>query len=601
MNENIEDEMNNKFKKSVWLDILKELLKEKKLFFLALSISALQGLLEVSTSFFTKYVIDTFVVNKDIKALWYFSIFAILIVITTFIFVFLYVMAGGALEIKLCHNLRVKVFNKYQLLSLSFYDNHAVGHLMARLSSDINKLSEVISWGLTDAIWEFSIFIFTIIAMLILNVRLTLIALAISPLIMIASKYINKKVLKRNRLVSKLNSQIIATYNEDIQGVLTAKTLNREALNDEDFDLLTSKMKKASIKARRIMVFIPFILGSIAALGSFFVTFIGGNFVFQNIITIGTFVAFTSLLTQLMEPLSWLAGMLSEFVSSQASAERVIQVFKEEVEISDSEEAKKLYGQNELMQKIIKGDVEFKDVSFQYKEGEPILEHFNLSVKHGQTIALVGATGAGKSTIVNLFCHFYLPTSGTITMGGYDYNSIPQKWIHDNLGYVLQTPYLFSGSIMENIRYGNRNASDAEIKNALKLVGASDFIEALKDGYETQLGEDGAVLSTGQKQLLSLARILVRNPSFFVLDEATSYIDTETEQVVQKAIELTLSGRTSFVIAHRLSTIRNASKIVVIDKGKMLEMGTHEELLCKKGHYYEFYKKQFIGSEREIP
>ena len=597
MNEVFEDGVDKKFKKNVWLDIWRELLKEKKLLFLALFISSLQGLLEVTSSFFTKYTIDAFIVNKDIGTLWYFSFFAIIIVITTFFFVFLYVIAGGYLEIKLCHNLRVKIFNKYQLLSLSFYDSNAVGHLISRLSSDINRLSEVISWGLTDAIWELSIFIFTIIAMLILNVRLTLIALAITPLIIIASKYINKKVLKRNRLVSKLNSQIIATYNENIQGVLTAKTLNREALNDEDFDFLTSKMKKASIRAIRIMVFFAFIIGFIASLGNFFVTFLGGDFVFQNIISIGTFVAFTSLLTQLMDPLSWLTGMLSEFISAQASAERVIQVFKEEVEISDSEEAKKLYGRNDLMQEVIKGDIEFNNVSFQYKEGKPILEHFNLSVKHGQTIALVGATGAGKSTIVNLFCHFYLPTTGSITMGGYDYSNIPQKWIYDNLGYVLQTPYLFSGSIMENIRYGNRYASDEKIKNALKLVGASDFIESLKDGYETQLGEDGAVLSTGQKQLLSLARILVRNPSFFVLDEATSYIDTETEQMVQKAIELTLSGRTSFVIAHRLSTIRNASKIVIIDKGKILEMGTHEELLEKKGYYYEFYKKQFIDKK----
>ena len=598
MNENYE--VDDKFKKGVWLDIFKELLKEKKLLFLALFISSMQGLLEVATSFFSKYVIDTFVVNKNIEAFWYFSLLAVVIVITTFVFVFLYVMAGGRLEVKLCHNLRVKVFNKYQLLSLSFYDTHAVGHLMARLSSDINKLSDVISWGLTDLLWEFSIFIFTIIAMLILNARLTLIALAVSPVIIFISKYINKKVLERNRLSSKLNSQIIATYNEDIQGVLTAKTLGREALNDKDFDELTFKMKKASIRATRIMVFLPFIIGVITSLGSFFVTFLGGSFVFQNIISIGTFVAFTGLLTQLMEPVSWLVGMLSEFISAQASVERVTQVFKEEVEISDSDEAKKLYGNIELMEEIIKGEIEFKDVSFQYKEGEPVLEHFNLKVKQGETIALVGATGAGKSTIVNLFCHFYLPTSGAITMGGYDYNAIPQKWIHDHLGYVLQTPHLFTGSIMENIRYGNRNATDDEIKRALKLVGANDFIESLKDGYETQLGEDGAILSTGQKQLLSLARILVRNPRFFVLDEATSYIDTETEQVLQKAIELTLSGRTSFVIAHRLSTIRRASKIIVINKGKVLEMGTHEELLEKKGSYYEFYKKQFIGDEVEF-
>ena len=583
MNESFEDELDEKFRKEAWISIWQELMREKKLLFSSFFISSFQGVLEVLTGFFSKYVIDSFIVNRNIKAFWYLSLIASIMVFATLILTFLYTYITTKLEIKLCHNLRIKVFNKYQLLSLSFYDTHAVGHLMARLSSDINKLSNVISWDITDLLWEIFVFIFTIIAMLIMNIRLTLIALAISPIIIFVSNFINKRVLRRNRLVSKLNSKIIASYNEDIQGVLTAKTLNREALNDKDFDDLTSQMKRASIKATRIMVFLPFIIGIITSLGSFLVTFLGGSFVFQNIITIGTFVAFTGLLTQLIDPISWLAGALSDVISAQASVERVCQVFKEEVEISDSDEAKKLYGNVEVMKEVLKGDVEFKDVSFQYKAGEPVLEHFNLKVKQGETIALVGATGAGKSTIVNLFCHFYLPTSGAITIAGYDYSIIPQKWIYDNLGYVLQTPHLFTGSIMENIRYGNRNASDDEIKHALKLVGISDFIESLKDGYQTQLGEDGAILSTGQKQLLSLARILVRNPHFLVLDEATSYIDTETEQIVQKAIELTLQGRTSFVIAHRLSTIRNASKIIVIDKGKVLEMGTHEELFEKKG------------------
>ncbi|MGP1438535.1 MAG: ABC transporter ATP-binding protein [Treponema sp.] len=598
MNDIYEQELDEKFKKDIWLDIWKEFIKEKKLLFLSFSISLIQGAFEVAVSFFSKYVIDTFVVNKDITAFWYFSLLALVMVVTNFIFTFLYTLASGHLEIKVCHNLRIKVFNKYQLLSLSFYDTHGVGNLMARISSDINKLSNIISWGVTDLLWELSIFIFTIVAMLMLNVKLTLISLAVSPIIIFAPNWINKKVLNSNRLVSKINSQVIATYNENIQGVLTAKTLCREAINDADFDALSSKMKKASIKATRIMVFLPFIISSIASFGSVLVTFFGGNYVAQNVITVGTFVAFTTLLTQLIDTISWLASVLSEFISAQASIERVVQVFKEKVEIADSEQAKKLYGNIELKNEIIKGEIEFKDVSFQYKAGEPVLQHFNLKVKPGETIALVGATGAGKSTIVNLFCHFYLPTEGSISMAGYNYNSIPQKWIHDNLGYVLQTPYLFSGSIMENIRYGNQNASDDEIKHALKLVGMSDFIESLKDGYETQLGEDGASISTGQKQLLSLARILVRNPQFFVLDEATSYIDSETEQIVQKAIELTLSGRTSFVIAHRLSTIRNVSKILVIDKGKILEEGTHEELLNKKGYYYEFYKKQFIQEEK---
>ncbi len=594
MEETTEDGVKERFKINIWKDILKEFIKEKKFLIGAMVSAFCVGLFEVGMSFFIRYIIDFFIVERDASVFVLFIIISAILLISMFFALFFYIWFAGRMRARVLHNLRVKIFNKYQLLSLSFYDVNGVGHLMARVTSDISQISDVIAWAFTDTTWQISVLIFTFIAMLILNIKLTLIALVSIPLMMLLSWKLNDKILRRNREVRKLNSQIISTYNENIKGFLTAKTLEREEMNDEAFSNLSRKMKESSVKATCMMALMPLLISSVSNIAYFFVDLVGASEVMGGVITIGTFMSYIALLVQIINPVAWFADMFAWIVSAQASVERVISIFNEKVEISDSEDAKKNYGNEELKNKIIKGGVRFEDVSFEYKKGEPILEHFNLEVAPGETVALVGATGAGKSTIVNLFCHFYEPVSGKITLGDVDYKEIPQKWIHDNLGYALQTPYLFTGSILENIRYGNLNAKDEEIIDALKLVGASSFIENLKDGYNAQLGEDGAILSTGQKQLLSLARILVRDPAFFVLDEATSYIDTETEQIVQKAIDLTLKGRTSFVIAHRLSTIKNASKIVVIEKGRVLESGSHEELLAKKGAYYEYYKKQFI-------
>ena len=592
MEDMIEDVIVEKFKKNVWLDILKEISKEKKFLVGAIICSVSIGIFEVFTAFLTRHIIDVFVVKKNILYFTPLLIFAIVLSILCYFITFFYILFASHIEFAVIHNLRVKVFNKYQNLPLSFYDSHSVGHLMARITSDIVRIGDVLSWGIVDGMWQIVILVFTFIAMFILSTKLALITLCIVPLIIPITMKIEKLILDRNRHVSSLNSQLIATYNENINGCLVAKTLCREELNDADFASLSQKMKTASIRAARTMAFMPFIVFGIASFANVLVSMMGSNDVMNGALTIGTLVAFSALLTHLIDPLSWFANLFTWIISTQPSVERVIAMLEEPIEIVDSDEAISVYNDVELREKVVRGEILFDDVSFEYKKDEPILKHFNLKVKPGETIALVGATGAGKSTIVNLFCHFYLPTSGSISMGSLDYKNIPQKWIYDNLGYVLQTPYLFTGSIMENIRYGNKNATDEEVIDALKLVGADSFIKDLKDGYHTYLGEDGATLSTGQKQLLSLARILVRNPQFFVLDEATSYIDSQTEQIVQKAIELTLSGRTSFVIAHRLSTIRNASKICVIDKGEMVECGTHEELLAKEGAYYEFYKNQ---------
>lgn len=598
MEEKIEDGLNEKFKRNVWTDILKEFGKEKRLLVMSVIFSSLLGFFEVGMTVISKYIIDAFVVERNVQYFLPLIVLSVALVLICFLLTFFYIWFAGHMEANVLHNLRVKVFNKYQELSLSFYDANATGHLMARITSDIGKIGDVISWGVVDFTWQVVTIFFTFIAMLILNVKLTLIALVIVPLTMIVAWLANKAILRSNRTVSQLNSSVIAKYTEDIHGVLTAKTFSREGINDKEFNDTSSKMRRASIKAAKIMAFMPLILGIIAGFGSILITITGSADVMHSAITIGTLIAFSALLSKLTEPISWFAEVFTWIISTQPSVERIMAVLEAKVEIEDGDAARALYGNAELMEKTILGEVKFENVSFEYKKGESILESFNLDVKRGESVALVGATGAGKSTIVNLFCHFYEPTKGRITIGGMDYKEIPLFWIHNNLGYVLQTPYLFTGTIMENIRYGNKNATDEEIINALKLIGASSFIEELKDGYNTQLGEDGATLSTGQKQLLSLARILVRDPKFFVLDEATSYIDTQTEQVVQKAIELTLKGRTSFIVAHRLSTIRNASKIVVIEKGKIVEIGTHAELISKGGAYYSFYTKQ-VSEKRQ--
>jgi len=592
-----EKRANGRFDKNVWLHIVGEIGKQKKLLIASFVASSLMGLFEVGVALVTRHVIDTFVVRGEADSFFPLIALAVLMSCLCFLFTFCYIRFAGKIELEVLHSLRVRIFEKYLRLNLSFYDATSTGHLMARITSDISKIGEVLSWGFVDFVWQVVVLVFTIIAMLILSVKLTLITCLMVPFILFFSSKINASILKKNRQVSSLNSKMVSAYTEDIHSLFLSKTLSREDVSDKEFAILSKKFKASSIAAFRVMALMLFCVFGIGTFDSVLVTILASHDVMRGVLTIGTLTAFQAMLLKLIEPLSWFADIFSFVISVQPSVERVVAILEEPIEMQDSEEARKIECDECLKEKVIRGEIVFDDVSFEYKKGEPVLKHFNLKVEPGERIALVGATGAGKTTIANLFCHFYEPTSGHISMAGIDYRNIPHKWISDNLGYVLQTPYLFTGSIMDNIRYGSQNASDDEVIRALELVGASSFIEKLDAGYHTHLGEDGAILSTGQKQLLSLARILVRNPAFFVLDEATAYIDSESEKKVQEAIELTLKGRTSFVIAHRLSTIRTASKICVIEKGVMTECGTHEQLMAKKGAYYEFYKRQAMGDE----
>lgn len=600
--ENIEniDNYNEKFKSSVWIQVIKEFTYFKFFFIFGLIMAGLTGALDIIPPRITKYAIDIFINKQDMSnfvPLIFFSLFY-LFIISGVTFLFIYNI--GTLEVKMCHRLRIKCFNKLQTLSLSFYDKNSVGSLMSRMSSDINKLSSIVAWGLSDLLWGVFLIIAIVIIMFKDNVKLALISMITLPLVILFSGYLRKKILKAQRRVRKINSKLTSAYNEDIQGAKTTKTLVSEELNAKEFFTKTEEMKSASIRGILISSILMPTVQVIGAITTGLIVIYGGSAVAANIISLGLLVAFFSYVSQFHEPLIQAADLFAEFISAQAAAERIFTLLKEEPEIKDKEDVIKKYGTSLSPTGIVRpeiiGNVKFENVSFWYKESEPVLTGFNLEIKAGETIALVGATGAGKSTIVNLFCRFYEPKKGRILIDGIDYTDMPETWIHENLGYVLQSPHLFSGTIEENIRYGKLDATEQEIVEAAKLVDAHEFILSMEKGYQTQVGEGGSLLSTGQKQLISFARTLVRNPRLFVLDEATSSIDTETEQKIQAAISTVLKNRTSFVVAHRLSTIRNADKIIFVNKGQMLEAGSHEQLIKLKGAYFELYSRQFLNA-----
>ncbi|HPJ24368.1 MAG TPA: ABC transporter ATP-binding protein, partial [Bacillota bacterium] len=392
--------------------------------------------------------------------------------------------------------------------------------------------------------------------MFIINPLLALVTIAVLPIMTVVSIFFRKYILKAYRSIRKVNSKITGSYNEGITGALTTKTLVLEEPNFDDFNDLTSDMRSQSIRAAMIQgLYFPTMLFLIT-IGIALVYIVGGNLVLQTSISIGTLYLFTSYVWQFFDPVNNIATIYANFQQAQASAERIVSLTQVEPDIKDTPEVIEKYGTLFDYKKEnwepIKGNIEFKDVSFKYQVGEQILKNFNLKVEAGQSIALVGHTGAGKTTIVNLICRFYEPTQGSIKIDGIDYRKRSMGWLHSNLGYVLQDPHLFSGSVMENIRYGHLEATDEEVIAAAKAVEAHEFIMKFEKGYDTECGEGGSRLSVGQKQLVSFARAILADPKILILDEATSSVDTETEKAIQVAISKLLEGRTSIIVAHRL-------------------------------------------------
>lgn len=593
-----EQEYHKPFRLKVWAKMLPFFKPYKKYFAITLGLNIFLAGVDVLTPLFQSYAIDHFIVPDTLDGIYTFAFVYISMIVMQTISVYWSVHAATTIEMCVGKDLKWAQFEHLQTLSFSYYNTTPVGYIHARVMSDTLKIAGVAAWGLVDMFWAFLYVVSVFVIMFVLNARLAVILLVIVPCIAVITVVFQNKILHWNRRVRRINSQITSAYNEGITGVKTSKTMGIESENEEAFFERTSDMYRSAGKAAKLnAVYIPTILlfGSAAAA---FVLYRGGYMVQQDLIKLGTLSVFISYAVVIFEPIQQLARLLADLISCQANIERVMDLLEQTPDVTDRPDIIEKYGDNfhpkkENWEKI-QGDIVFEDVSFMYPDGkEYVLEHFNLHIPAGMNVAIVGETGAGKSTLVNLVGRFFEPTKGRILIDGVDYRERSQLWLHSQIGYVLQNPHLFSGTVRENIRYGRLDASDEEVEAAAGSVSADEVVMKLKDGYDSDVGESGGRLSVGEKQLISFARAILAEPAIFVLDEATSSIDTVSEQLIQEATDKLLRGHTSFVIAHRLSTIRKADLILVVKDGKIIEQGTHKELLSEKGYYHDLYHKQF--------
>ena len=544
------------------------------------------------------YAVDNFITPKTSQGLWSFVALYMTIVLCQSIGTVIFTRLALKVEMFLGRDLKKKLFVHLQELSFSYYNITPVGTIMARVMSDTNKIGSVFAWSLVDIFWSSAYVLGSMVVMLSINWRLALLVIVVVPIIALLTLYFQKRILKINRQARRINAEITRHYNEGISGAKTSKTLVIEDKNTAAFQEVTARMRDTTVRAVLLnAVYVP-IIGFLTALALAFVITGGGSMVLAGSIGIGELTVFMTFALGIADPVQTLARTISNFISTQANIERVSALLELQPQITDTPEVIEKYGTSFEPKREnwepIQGHITFDDITFRYPDGnENVLEHFSLDVPAGTTVAIVGETGAGKSTLVNLACRFFEPTGGRILIDGKDYRERSQLWLHSSIGYVLQTPHLFSGSVKENIRYGRLDATDEEIVAAAKLVNAHDFITHMAQGYDSDVGEGGGQLSTGEKQLISFARAVLADPRIFVLDEATASIDTKTEALIQEAISTLLTGRTSFLIAHRLSTIRKADLILVVRAGKIIERGTHQELMALGGYYADLYNKQF--------
>jgi ATP-binding cassette subfamily B protein len=580
-----EEEFVTQFNGQTVLRIIKQALPHWPMFFGFLLTIAGTAVIDSIFTYISRGIIDEGIIagNRD-RLMELLTIYGGLIIVqSASVFTFIYL--AGRLGEQIQYDLRQKMFDKLQNLSLSYYSRTPVGWIISRVTSDSQRVAELVSWGFLDTTWGIMSITSSMVFMLYINWRLALIVFTIVPVLVVVAMWFKKFILNEYRKVRKFNSQITGSFNENITGVRITKGLGREDRNMEEFGGLTNNMYRASFRASVLSaMFLP-VVQIISAVGVGAIAWYGGWQTSVAGITIGGIQAFISYVTFMLWPIQEMARVYSELQRSIASAERIFSLVDSVPEIVDRENA----GDPGTML----GEIEFDHVEFSYEKDKPVLIDFNLKVQPGEVIALVGPTGAGKSTIVNLVTRFYEPTSGFIRIGGKDYTEYTLHSIQSRIGMVLQTPHLFSGTIFENIRYGRLDATDEEVLDAAKLVGAHEFIDELPKKYEEQVGEGGVLLSVGQKQLISLARAILSKPDIFVMDEATSSVDTLTEALIQRGMETLLEGRTSFIIAHRLSTIKRADRIIVIEDGKIAEIGNHAELIHQRGHYYRLYTQQF--------
>ena len=593
-----EKEYTKDFDWAIWKRLLPILGRFKSAFLGLMAFNGLTALLDVIIPLFQRFAIGNFIETGELEGFTAFVLAYLGVIILQSLLVIGFGRMSMYLEMYLGRDMRRELFEHLQKLSLSFYNVTPVGYLLTRVMNDTNRIAGMMAWALGDIMWALLYVLGAFIAMAMLNWRLALVVILIVPVVAALTGWFQPRILHWNRKVRKLNSKITGAFNEGITGAKTSKTLVIEDQSIKSFRELTDSMRGSGVRASRLnAVYIPVTL-FFSTMAVAIVLLRGGYLVADQVLDIATLSAFITYAMGIFEPVQSIAGNLAEFIALQASIERVTDLLNETPQITDTPEVIEKYGDSFDPKREnwepLRGEIEFKDVTFRYPDGgDNVLEHFNLHIPAGATVAIVGETGAGKSTLVNLACRFFEPTEGQILIDGRDYRERSQLWLHSNIGYVLQSPHLFSGSVRENIRYGRLDATDGEIEAAARAVSADKVAAKLDKGWDSDVGEEGDRLSTGEKQLISFARAVLADPRIFVLDEATSSIDTQTEQYIQNAIDHLLQDRTSFLIAHRLSTIRKADLILVVRDGKIVEQGTHQSLLRARGYYHDLYSKQF--------
>jgi ATP-binding cassette subfamily B protein len=576
----------------------------KKLIIGMIATGLICSVLDSMIPLFQRYAVNHFITGNTLAGIGIFALvyFGAILVLEAFEDYSVY--ATSKLEVSMGYTLRKNAFDHLQELSLSYYNQNGVGYIHARLMSDVDRIGSLCSWTVMQLVWDGSYLIYVLIIMMVVCWKLGLILLILTPIEILICLYFQKNLTTANRKVREINSRITANYNEGITGAKTIKTMVAGRRVEENFFGETDRMHGAAVKVGHYRGLLRGMVDLTASVGLALVLWRGGVLNLSGGLDIATFSAFTSYAVYMTQSITNLAEDLQALVNAQVNIERLHKLISAQPDVVDSPEVIEKYGtalepKKENWEPLY-GDVEFRDVTFRYPDGEEtVLSHFNLTVPQGTRVAIVGETGAGKSTLVNLVCRFFEATEGQVLIDGRDVKERSQLWLHSSIGYVLQTPYLFSGTILENLRYGKPEATMEEVEEACRRVCADQVIARLEEGYNSQVGESGDLLSTGEKQLISFARAILSDPRILILDEATSSVDTLTEQIIQSAISEVTRGRTSFIIAHRLSTIRDADVILMVKGGKIIEQGTHHGLMEAKGAYYQLYTRQFAKGSME--
>ena len=570
----------------------------KKIMISMIIMGALSSLIDSIYPLFNQYALNHFIALKTTDTIVPFIIAYIVILIIFVILNFVSTTWAGKIEMSVNRDLRNASFNHLQELSFSYFNQNNVGYVHARVMSDTGRIGQLVSWDMMDMVWQGSYLLFVLINMALINIHLAMYIMLIIPFAVVLIIFFQKKLVALNRKIREINSKITSNFNEGITGAKSIKTLVVENKINHDFDVDSDDMEKTSVLAGRYSALFSSLVTMLSSITLAIILWKGGMINQEGIIMIGTLSVFMTYALNMLEPIQSIVGGIARLIAIQVNIERFTTLLETQSDVADRAEVIEKYGDTFHPKKenweALHGDVEFKDVSFKYPDGnEMVLEHFDLKVPQGTNVAIVGETGAGKSTLVNLVCRFFEPTYGQLLIDGKDARDRSQLWLHSNIGYVLQTPHLFSGTVRDNLRYGKPDATDEEIWKALKLVNAEFVIDKMDKGLDSEVGEGGDMLSTGEKQLISFARAILADPKILVLDEATASIDTLTEKAIQDAIFTVIKGRTSFVIAHRLSTIVDADVILVVKDGKIIERGKHAELMHAHGYYYDLYTRQY--------